>query len=116
MLTDLFNVLPEPRIRYKLLMDVLAYAKQASLAGLIAPTVKVPRLDSPLRSWHAPVTGLCLLQTHVVTVVIASNATAASGVSRLVQGLEVVKNNSKRICVGLRFNRRMWRAGRASGS
>ena len=40
-LTDLFNVLPEPRVRYRLLMDTLAYAKKASLAGLIGPTVKV---------------------------------------------------------------------------
>jgi hypothetical protein len=48
-LTDLFNVLPEPHIRYKLLMDALAYAKQASLAGLIAPTVKVCHASS-LRS------------------------------------------------------------------
>ena len=41
MLTDLFNVLPDARIRYRLLMDTLNYAQKASLAGLIAPTVKV---------------------------------------------------------------------------
>ena len=40
-LTDLFNVLPDARIRLKLLLDTLAYAQKASLAGLVAPTVKV---------------------------------------------------------------------------
>ncbi len=53
-LTDLFNVLPDARIRFKLLMDTLAYAQKASLAGLVAPTVKVGTkqcLDMPI--WRA---------------------------------------------------------------
>lgn len=40
-LTDLFNVLPDARIRLRLLLDTLAYTKKAGLAGLVAPTVKV---------------------------------------------------------------------------